>query len=129
MTNTTTAGKTALHRTTAGLQPKAGRTIIMTDGDRLHAEMLCGDILGRHLRGWEHDTQNDVAYLYYDRDPRLDPPQIHLVDTDAYDGSWQRRLAALEALPARVEQRKASLLHRLADTLFGHLAMQKGGAR
>lgn len=118
-----TAGKTATM--TCG----EGRTIVVTTPWGLHREWLAADILGRKVLGWEVDRQNRTAYLYLERSSEL--PEIHLVNGDDFDGSWLRRLHALDAMPASAAKHRLTPIEKLAAWFSGRrpfALVQKGGA-
>lgn len=110
-----------------------GRTIVMTTPWGLWAELRSADILGRRVLGWEVDRQNRAAYIILEREAAQPvAPVLHLVDTDAWDGSWQGRLKALEAMPASTPRRGLSPIEKLvvwfSGRMYGRLSVQKGGA-
>lgn len=124
---------TTKQRTNGRRRIAEGRTIVMTDGLHLHSEMLSAEILGQRVTGWDYDQQNGVGYVYLVREAAERPAQIHLVNTDTWDGSWQRRLAALEAMPSRVMKRPTPV-EKIVAWFQGRRNLragmvQKGGAR
>ena len=112
---------------------KRGRTIVMTTPWSLWSELRAADILGRKVLGWDVDRQNRLAYIYMERESVDVVPQMHLVDTDAWDGSWQKRLAALERIPSTVRREALSPIEKLVAWFSGRRVqgagmVQKGGA-
>ena len=108
-----------------------GRTIVMTTPWSLLGELRSADILGRKVLGWEVDRENRTAYVILERESVPEVPVLHLVDTDAWDGSWQGRLKALEAMPPSAPRRGLSPIEKLvawfSGRMYGRMSVQEGG--
>ncbi len=108
-----------------------GRTIVMTTPWSLWGELRSAEILGRKVLGWDVDRENRTAYVVLERESVAEVPVLHLVDTDAWDGSWQGRLKALEAMPASTPRRGLSPIEKLvawfSGRMYGRMSVQEGG--